>query len=140
MKHRGCRLVVPAVLALAVLCFSPPAFGADSASLASLGPSVGNSQSTGGGFERLIDLPETIPGGVLGKYQRSDKIGVVDGIPVRAYFTGRRWEKVGSVDGRKNTRVVFNKYIWVDADGINRGEFVEAVDVISDSNSGYRNP
>jgi len=87
-----------------------------------------------------MNMPETIPGTWWHDYKRSDKIGVVDGIPVRAYFTGRRWEKVGSVDGRKNTRVVFNKYIWVDADGINRGEFVEAVDVISDSNSGYRNP
>ena len=60
MKHRGCKLVVSAVLALAVLCFSPPAFGADSASLASLGPSVGNSQSTGGAFDKVAALPEAM--------------------------------------------------------------------------------
>ena len=131
MKHRGCKLVVSAVLALAVLCFSPPAFGADSASLASLGPSVGNSQSTGGGFERLMDMPETIRKTYYSRFlgrnlsilcQKSDKIGLINDIPVRAYFTTSYSKKVGGGS------VQFNKYTWFDADGVERGSFAEAVD------------
>lgn len=96
MKHRGCRLVVPAVLALAVLCFSPPAFGADSTSLASIGPSVGASQSTDGGFRDVLNMPTSFS--YKGKpfiiYLRStgysaNNLGTVNGIPGLLY---EEWE------------------------------------------------
>ena len=91
MKHRGCKLVVSAVLALAVLCFSPPAFGADSASLASIGPSVGSSQGTGGQLADFFNLPTkfyyggrwySISGG--DDFSRAD-CGTVNGIPGALY-------------------------------------------------------
>ena len=57
---RRYKLVVSAALMLAAIFFTPSAWCGDSASLASIGRSVGASRSAGGEFDKLAALPETI--------------------------------------------------------------------------------